>query len=324
MPRPAAGIGLEWIGSIMNFRQFQYFVGVVDAGSFSRAALSLRIAQPALSQQIANLEAELGSVLLIRSPRGVQTTRAGDLFYRSARAVLNEIDQVRQALNMGEGLAGDVSLGLTTSFSSLFTGPIVAATLKRHPGIRLKVFDSPGHVHEQSLLRGNIDVALLPEDAGSPGLLRRPLYRQLLFLVERRVSAEPGRGTVRLRDLVERDLVLPTVPNPTRSVVERAFLTAGAQPRVVAEANSLASLLSLVEAGIGSAVIAWSGQQSEQVRWSRIVEPEIHHDVSLCSARLLPRSECAEAVQAIVAEVVMQAVRSPGWEGAIIGASALS
>ncbi len=298
----------------MNFRQFRYFVGVVDAGSFSRAALILRIAQPALSQQIANLEAELGSVLLVRSQRGVQTTLAGDLFYRSARAVLNEIDQVRQTLGAGEGLAGEVSLGLTTSFSGFLAGPIVAATLRRHPGIRMRIFDSPGHVHENSLLRGNIDIALLPEDAESPGLQRRALYRQLLFLVER---GSPAAGSIRLSGLVGRDLVLPTAPNPTRTVVERAFLALGAQPRVVAEANSLASLLSLVEAGIGSAIVAWSGRRSEGIRWSRIVEPEIHHDVSLCSARLLPRSECAEAVQAIVAEVVLELVRSPAWQGAV-------
>ncbi len=100
----------------MNLRQFHYFVGVVDAGSFSRAALALGVAQPALSRQISSLEQELGTALLVRSQRGVQTTRGGETFYRSARAVLNEIRQVRQTIVAGEGLAGDVSLGLTTSF----------------------------------------------------------------------------------------------------------------------------------------------------------------------------------------------------------------
>ncbi len=255
----------------MNLRQLQYFVGVVDAGSFSRAALTLRVAQPALSHQIANLEAELGSVLLVRSPRGVQTTLAGDVFYRSSRAVLNEIDQVRQTLNQSETLAGDVSLGLTTSFSGFLAGPIVAATLRRHPRIRMKIFDNPGHVHENSLLRGNIDIALLPEDAASPGLQRRPLYRQLLFLVERESLAARTTGAIPLRELVGRNLVLPTVPNPTRTAIERAFLIMGAQPRVVAEANSLASLLSLVQAGVGSAIVAWSGQRNPTIRWSEIV-----------------------------------------------------
>ncbi len=167
----------------MNLKQLYYFVGVVDAGSFSRAALSLHIAQPALSQQIANLEQELGTALLVRSQKGVQSTRAGAIFYKSARSIHNEISQVRQSINAEEGLAGDVSLGLTTTFSGFFSGRIAASILKRHPNIRLRIFDSPGHLHEQSLLRGNIDLALLPEDEEVAGLQRKLLYRQLLFHV---------------------------------------------------------------------------------------------------------------------------------------------
>jgi len=303
----------------MNFRQFQYFVGVVDAGSFSRAALALRIAQPALSLQIANLEAELGTALLVRSQRGIQTTRAGDILYRSARAVLNEISQLRQAIGTGEGLAGEVSLGLPTSFSSAFAGPIAAAALQRHPRITIRIFDSPGHLHEQNLLRGSIDVALLPEDAEVVGLQRRRLYRQLLFFVERREPGEPDGGETALGDLAGRALVLPTHPNPTRTVVERAFRSRGMQPKVAAEANSLATLLSLVGAGIGGgAIVAWSGHEDASFRWSKIVDPEIHHDVSLCSARHLPHGECAAAIREIVSEIVMATVRSPGWRGGIV------
>jgi LysR family nitrogen assimilation transcriptional regulator len=302
----------------MNLRQFHYFVGVVDAGSFSRAALSLGVAQPALSLQISNLEQELGTALLVRSQRGVQPTSAGNHFYRSARAVLNEIHQVRQTIVAGDGLAGDVSLGLTTSFSAFFAGPIAAATLKRHPNVRLRIFDSPGHLHEQSLLRGTIDVALLSEDAAATGLKRKHLYRQALFLIERRKRGEHSIGEVRLRDLVGKPLVLPTVPNPTRTLVERAFLAQGRTPHVVAEANSMQTLLSLVEAGAGGAIIAWGANEKHNLKWLKIIDPMICHDVSLCNARHLPHSECAAAVMEIVHELVMATVQSPRWQGANI------
>lgn len=302
----------------MNLRQLHYFVGVVDAGSISRAALSLHIAQPALSQQIANLEKELGTPLLIRSQKGIQTTRAGNIFYTSARSILNEINQVRQSIQAGEGLAGDVSLGLTTTFSGFFAGRIAAATLKRHPNIQLRIFDSPGHLHEQSLLRGNIDLALLPEDAEATGLQRKPLYRQLLFYVESRAGRTTQKGSIPLQQLIGRPLVLPTVPNPTRIVVERSFLALGAKPTVAAEANSMATLLSLVEAGIGGAILAWGGYESDRLAWSQISDPEIYHDVSLCSARHLPHSECAAAVQSIVSEIVLEIVRSKVWRGGLL------
>ena len=128
-------------------------------------------------------------------------TRAGAIFYKSARSILNEISQVRQSINAGEGLAGDVSLGLTTTFSGFFSGRIAASTLKRHPNIRLRIFDSPSHLREQSLLRGNIDLALSPEDEKVAGLQRKLLYRQLLFHVERRGSRTNAIDSVPLAEL---------------------------------------------------------------------------------------------------------------------------
>ncbi len=80
----------------------------------------------------------------------------------------------------------------------------------------------------------------------------------------------------------------------------------------------MATLLSLVEAGVGGAILAWGGQGSDQLVWSRISDPEIHHDVSLCSARHLPHGECAAAVQKIVAEIVLEIVFSPAWRGALL------
>jgi LysR family nitrogen assimilation transcriptional regulator len=300
----------------VNLRQFRYFVGVVDAGSFSRAAVALHIAQPALSEQISNLEKELGAELLIRSQRGVQPTAAGTMFYRSARAMLNEIEHLKTALQTADGLVGEVSLGLTSTFSGTFSGPIVSAVLARHPRIRLNIFDAAGPAHIDGLLRGTLDIALLPEDVEIASLQRQPLYRQRLFFVERRASETLGTGTVRMADLVHRPFVLPTLPNATRTVLENAFLALGAKPTVVAEANSRSAILSLVTAGIGGSLIAWSGPPDPAFEWSEIIEPSIFHHVSLATARVLPRSEAVEAVQEIVQAVVMGMVEAPGWKGA--------
>ncbi len=308
----------------MNLRQFQYFVGVVDAGSFSRAAASLRIAQPALSQQISNLERELGTALLIRSQRGVQPTAAGNIFYRSARAVLNEIEHVRSTLRTVEGLVGEVSLGLTSSFAGNFTEPIVSAVLTRHPQIRLTILDGASHNHRDSLLRGTLDIAVLHEDVASTSLRRQQLYQQLLFFVERRTAKASRFGAIRMADLARRNLVLPAMPNPTRAVIETAFLSVGSKPIVVAEANSRTTLLSLVSGGIGGTVLAWGGPPDPAFKWSQITEPSISHEVALGTGRLLPRSEIVEAVQRIAQEVVMGIVRMPTWKGAILQPSSPS
>src|SRR5215467_3386447 len=78
----------------MQFRQLRYFTKVLEAGSFSRAAATIHVAQPALSQQVAELEERLGVILLVRSARGVRPTAAGEVLYREACEILHQLDQL--------------------------------------------------------------------------------------------------------------------------------------------------------------------------------------------------------------------------------------
>jgi LysR family nitrogen assimilation transcriptional regulator len=104
----------------MQFRQLRYYVKIVDAGSFSRAAALIHIAQPALSQQIAELEARLGVSLLQRSARGVRPTAAGEILYREAFAILKQLDQLPGIVRSSNGVAqGTVSFREKLSSQSL-------------------------------------------------------------------------------------------------------------------------------------------------------------------------------------------------------------
>ena len=85
----------------MQFRHLRYFVSVVEAGSFSRAAVAIHVAQPALSQQIAELEERLGQTLLKRSSRGVRPTPAGDALYRKASAILRQLERLPELVTGG-------------------------------------------------------------------------------------------------------------------------------------------------------------------------------------------------------------------------------
>jgi LysR family transcriptional regulator, nitrogen assimilation regulatory protein len=113
----------------MQFRQLRYFVKIVEAGSFSRAASIVHVAQPALSQQVAELEERLGVALLQRSARGVRPTAAGEIFYKEASAILRQLDQlpsvVRSDTDQPEGV---VNVGFISSLApSISEG--------RHPGL---------------------------------------------------------------------------------------------------------------------------------------------------------------------------------------------
>ena len=90
----------------MQFRQLRYFVKIVEAGSFSRAASVVHVAQPALSQQVAELEERLGVMLLQRSARGVLPTAAGEIFYKEASAILHQLDQLPSVVRSDTQRAG--------------------------------------------------------------------------------------------------------------------------------------------------------------------------------------------------------------------------
>src|ERR1700742_4952264 len=97
--------------AIMQFRQLRYFVKIVEAGSFSRAASVVHVAQPALSQQVAELEERLGVMLLQRSARGVRPTVAGEILYREASAILHQLDGLPGAIRPSSAVPeGAVSL----------------------------------------------------------------------------------------------------------------------------------------------------------------------------------------------------------------------
>jgi LysR family nitrogen assimilation transcriptional regulator len=118
----------------MDVRQLRYFVSIVDAGSLSKAAQKLFIAQPSLSQQIAGLEIELKTKLLLRSAQGVMPTTAGSVLYRHARLVLRQMEQIRADVRDDSGgEAGTVAVGLPTSIAAILATPLLCASANGFP-----------------------------------------------------------------------------------------------------------------------------------------------------------------------------------------------
>ncbi len=300
----------------MKLRQLGYFISVVDAGSFSRASERIRVAQPALSQQIANLEAELGVRLLIRSPQGVRPTVAGQAVYRRGLAVQREIDGIRACARAGEGVTGKVSVALPSSFAADFATPILAAVQQKYPEICVQIVDCPSHLCQRKLLRGAVNIAVICQPL-HPGLEQRRLFRYPAFLVEAPPS-QPGRSSpIRCADLARQKLILPARPNIMRETIEQCFVAAGVQALPVAEVDSLSVLLSLIDAGAGGGVLGWISAIAGRYRWRRIVEPTPTLDVFLCSAAATPPTEAVSAIFDLVEQAIMRRVRQPDWMGAI-------
>ncbi|MEZ0096499.1 DNA-binding transcriptional LysR family regulator [Bradyrhizobium elkanii] len=170
--------------SFMQLRHLRYFTGIVDAGSFCQAAATIRVAQPALSQQIAALEAELGVALLHRSVRGVRPTREGKVFYREATSILQQVDQLRSIVRSTAGEAeGTVRFGMSSALAASFACALMEASRTALPKVRLHLVT--GDFLQMKLLIASraLDICAVLEDAPTPGVTRQPLFQQRLYLV---------------------------------------------------------------------------------------------------------------------------------------------
>src|SRR6202453_649003 len=149
----------------MQFRHLRYFVKIVEAGSFSRAATTIHVAQPALSQQIAELEERLGLKLLQASAGGVKPTAAGEVLFREASAILHQLDQLPGIVRSSSGEPeGAVSLGLAISLANTLIGPLVRSARTALPKVKLKLSDADSHTLQDGVAANNLNMAVVYED----------------------------------------------------------------------------------------------------------------------------------------------------------------
>src|ERR1700723_2996378 len=149
----------------MQFRQLRYFVKIVDAGSFSRAASLVLVPQPALSQQVAELEERLGVMLLQRSARGVRPTAAGEILYREASEILHQLDQLPSAIiQTSREPKGTVSLGFAVSLAPKLLGGVLEKCRTSLQKMTLRVSYGDSLSLEDKIGSNLIDLAVLYED----------------------------------------------------------------------------------------------------------------------------------------------------------------
>jgi LysR family nitrogen assimilation transcriptional regulator len=272
----------------MKLRQLRYFAKIVECGSFSRAAAEVHIAQPALSQQVAELEQNLGVMLLHRSARGVRPTPAGRALYTETLEILRHIERLPSIVKSAGGEAqGSVKFGMSSTLAAVLGGPFMDVVKQALPKVILRFVTQDSQTLRAQITEQRIDLALVYEDQPVIGFVREPLFRQSLYLIQRKKTARtPQRVT--LARLASMPLVLPAYPNLVRKLLDDAFVAAGVEPITVAEADVFSSMLSAVQSGIGDTVLP-KGDFSDSPGNTNLVaipiEPPIYLTAVLISSR---------------------------------------
>ncbi|WP_233342874.1 LysR substrate-binding domain-containing protein [Burkholderia cepacia] len=293
----------------MDVKQLRYFAAVVETGSVSKAALKLAISQPSLSQQIASMEDELGAQLLLRSPSGVRPTHAGDTLYRHAHTILKQFEQMRGEVSLGEhNEVGHVAVGLPTSVAAVIAVPLFSVVRSTYPGIKLEIFESMSGYLVELLANGRLDMAILFRDIATRGMIVTPLFNERLSLYGASGIGNVGSESIALAELSGVPLVLPGQGSGLRVLVERAFAREGLALNVVADIDSLPTMLSIAEAGdVGTILSGALGRlHRSQAISRRLVSPSLERALSLCVPTAIPQNAASRAVQTTIQELVLQ------------------
>ncbi|PRX97248.1 LysR family transcriptional regulator [Allonocardiopsis opalescens] len=285
----------------MDARQLEYFVAIAEHGGFSRAAAALHIAQPSLSQAIANLEAELGVPLFHRTGRGVTLSRAGRRLLGPSRQVLRDLAAVRDASAALTGLRqGTLDLAAMPSPGIEPFGALVRRFARRSPEVTISATAAftPGETVE--LVRdGACELGLLGAAGrvAAPGLDVLDIEEQPFVVV-----AAPG-GPVRdgvpvaAAGLAGLRLIVAGRGSTMRGVVD-GMIAEGADLRIAAEVGHRTSILPLVLAGVGAAVLpdAWTAL----ARRCGAVAAPVEHGARLRVALVSRRGHLTPAARAFL------------------------
>jgi LysR family nitrogen assimilation transcriptional regulator len=303
----------------MQFRQLRYFVKIVEAGSFSRAAAVIHVAQPALSQQIAELEDRLGMKLLNRSARGVSATAAGEVLYREASSILHQLDLLPTVARSQSGeLEGTVSVGIAASLAPILIGSLIAHAKIALPKVKLKVSDGDSEGLENRVDTSGLDLAVIYEDELVSNFAREPLFRQRLCLVGSSPFGEPGKSFVTLEEMAKLPLALPGTPNGRRTLIDRTFAAHGLSPNVVAETDSLSSELLTVRTGIAHTLLPVANAKhflDQGLAQPLPIDADLYLTCSIISSSDFPLSRAGEAVRLLLTEFIAAELQ----DGHIVG-----
>ena len=306
----------------MELRQLRYFVAIVDHGSLSRAALTLHVAQPALTQQLRQLEEELGVQLLHRSAQGVLSTDAGKIFYEHAQAILKQVADARSAVTQSATRpSGNVTLGLPHSISGALALPLLLAAREQYPEITLQLTEEiTGNLTEQ-LKSGRINLAVLFDDGQlTPFASSALVEEEMRFICSSDAPFAPEGRTLSFEQALATTLILPGAQHGVRPRIDSRARAAGLAAHKVIEINSIAILKSAILAGMGATILPAAPMLAEldsgAMRSYAIHSPALTRTVALCASKNIPLTNAGAAVKQLVRQVAAQLCDSGHWQGA--------
>jgi len=297
----------------MNLNQLEYFVHTAEMGSLSKAAIVLNIAQSALSRQIRLLEADLQVTLLLRNGRGVVLTEAGKRLFDHSIAILQLVSRVREDIDASrDEPVGRIVVGLPPTMGRMLTLPLVEGFKRVLPKARLAIVEGLSTHLAEWVSTGRVDIGLLHNPESQPSLEIIPVLQEPLVLVSPAGSKVGKAATINFEDLVNYPLIMPERAHVIRKLIETQAALTGLKLQVAWEISSVRSILDLVRAGHGHAVLSRNAiaieQRPEDFILRPLAKPQLVSTLCLAISAHKPVTPLTKHVMEFLREMV---ARSP-------------
>jgi LysR family nitrogen assimilation transcriptional regulator len=241
----------------MNLKQLEYFVRVAELGSFSKAALILNIAQPALSRQVRLLETDLHVTLLNRNGRGVVLTEPGKRLFDHSVGILQLVSRATEDIEAARDVpTGRIVIGLPPSIGRMLSLPLVENFRHALPGARLAIVEGLSTHLTEWIATGRIDIGLVLNPEPNPAIEVTPVREEPLGLVGPAQGHGKKAVPIALSEVVKYPLIMPERSHALRKLLETRAALAALKLDVSLEISSVQSILDLVAAGHGYAVLS--------------------------------------------------------------------
>ncbi|RLK07863.1 LysR family transcriptional regulator [Ruegeria conchae] len=305
----------------MDSRQLRYFAAIFEEGALARAADRERVAVSALSRHLSNLEAELGTQLFERLPRGVRPTASGARLYEHARAILRSMQAASTDIRETENeVAGEISVGFAHSAVKAIGVPLVQRVSQDYPNLRLHLSEIFSGSTAQQLASSEVDLTLTYNQLPDARFRFQPVLEEELVLVGR-PDVIGGTDAISFEALLDLPLIILRQGLYTRAVMDDPSLLRRIEENAQFQINSISaisgSLLSGIGCIVGTEFILKEHIDAGTLTTRPIIKPKLNRTLFIGELSDRPATFAFEAVRQLCIELTIEAVEAPQWKATL-------
>jgi LysR family nitrogen assimilation transcriptional regulator len=303
----------------MDSRQIRYFASIFENGTLTGAAAQERVAVSALSHHLANMEAELGTRLFVRRPRGMEPTAAGMRLYEHARSILKAMSTAERDIRQAaDEVSGDVSIGLAYSAVKAIGVPLMQRVVESYPKLRISLTESLSGMSFVHLMSSEVDLALVFNPPADARLKIEPVLEEKMVCVGRSDIIGDTESPITFDEVLDLPVIILRRGISARALMNDVTLLKRLEACAKFQINSVHAIGGCLVAGlgcvIGTKLFMRDYLERGELHYRPIVGPELSRTLYVCELADRPPTFALEAVRTLILGLVARAVAEGTWE----------